>query len=145
MNGLLSIGYEGRTAESFADELAAAGVTVLADVRLTPLSRKRGFSKTALAALLAERGIRYMHVRALGNPRDNREPFHAGRVLEGRTRFREVLAEPAADCALDGLAELALTERVAVLCFEAEVDRCHRHVVLEETMRREPALATTFI
>lgn len=145
VSGLVSIGYEGRTAKGFADELALAGVTVLADVRLTPLSRKPGFSKTALAALLAERGIRYVHLRALGNPRDNREPFHAGRVVEGRARFRELIDEPAGDCALETLAELARTEWVAVLCFEAEVDRCHRHVVLEETMRREPSLAATFV
>ncbi|MDX6230213.1 MAG: hypothetical protein QOI76_3603, partial [Frankiales bacterium] len=75
----------------------------------------------------------------------NREPFHAGRVVEGRARFRELLRQPAGRSALDALAELALTECVAVLCFEAEVDRCHRHVVLEETMRREPSLAATFV
>jgi uncharacterized protein (DUF488 family) len=91
MNGLLSIGYEGRDASTMADELASAGVTVLVDVRLTPLSRKRGFSKTALRELLATRGIAYVHLRALGNPKDNRDNFRVGEVGEGRRRFRQLL------------------------------------------------------
>ncbi|MDR1430587.1 MAG: DUF488 domain-containing protein, partial [Propionibacteriaceae bacterium] len=50
----------------------------LVDVRQTPISRKRGLSKTALGAALSEAGIDYIHLRELGNPRDNRDGYRQG-------------------------------------------------------------------
>lgn len=46
---LLTVGYEGRTAEELVVTLAEADVDVLVDIRLTPLSRKPGLSKRQLA------------------------------------------------------------------------------------------------
>jgi uncharacterized protein (DUF488 family) len=62
--GLLSVGYEGRTAQSLVQLLVDAGVDVVVDVRLTPLSRKPGLSKTRLGELLADVGVEYRHLRA---------------------------------------------------------------------------------
>lgn len=64
--GLVSIGYEGRTALELIATLSQLGVSVLVDVRLTPLSRKPGLSKTKLGLAAAEAGIRYVHLPALG-------------------------------------------------------------------------------
>src|SRR5437773_2633547 len=89
---LVSLGYEGRTAEQLVSELQSESVTVLVDVRLTPLSRKPGLSKRRLAALLADAGIRYVHLGALGNPKDNREAFRTG-DRSSRSRFRDLLKE----------------------------------------------------
>jgi transcriptional regulator with XRE-family HTH domain len=50
--GLWSTGYEGRTIDSFVTALIAAGVDAVADIRLTPISRKAGFSKSRLSAAL---------------------------------------------------------------------------------------------
>lgn len=68
---IVSIGYEGRTIESFVVELQRAGVQTVADVRLNAISRKAGFSKTRLRDALAAVGIDYVHLRSLGNPREN--------------------------------------------------------------------------
>ncbi|MEU5157853.1 DUF488 domain-containing protein, partial [Glycomyces sp. NPDC021274] len=106
---------------------------------LTPISRKPGFSKTRLTHALNEAGIAYTHLRALGNPKDNRAPFWEGRISEGRARFRSLLRSDAAQAELDELAEHAAQERVAVLCFERDQQRCHRHVVLE-TLRKRMSL-----
>lgn len=73
--GLLGVGHEGQTIDSFLSELLAMGVSRLVDVRLTPVSRKRGFSKSALAQALAGAGISYEHRRELGNPKVNRAGF----------------------------------------------------------------------
>ena len=43
-----TIGYEGRTLESYLNELLRSGVTLLCDVRRNPISRKYGFSKGTL-------------------------------------------------------------------------------------------------
>ena len=88
---LVTVGYEGRTAEELVSAVAEAGVDVLADVRLTPLSRKPGLSKRRLAAALAGAGIKYVHLPALGNPQDNREAFRRGDPAS-RARFQGLLA-----------------------------------------------------
>lgn len=134
--GLVSAGYEGRTIDGFVEALSGQGVAVVADVRLTPLSRKPGFSKTRLAAALGEAGIRYRHLKALGNPKGNRPPFWEGRPEEGRAEFRRLLEgqEPAVQ--LSSLFDLAQQERVAVLCFEHDEERCHRKVILDMARAR---------
>lgn len=138
---IISIGYEGRTVDDVVMELERHGATLLVDVRLTPLSRKPGLSKRALAERLAGAGIRYLHLRALGNPKDNRDPFRSGRVGEGRDRFATLLAAPEPQSALAEVAELTEQHVVAVLCFERDHASCHRQVVTEQVVHRLPAAA----
>jgi uncharacterized protein (DUF488 family) len=134
--GLVSIGYEGRTCEELLDTLIQLGVATLVDVRLTPLSRKPGLSKTRLSASSEAAGVRYVHLSALGNPKENRDPFRDGRAQEGCIRFTALLARPAAVAAMDQLEALARDGRVAVLCFERDHDRCHRQVIVSELTDR---------
>jgi uncharacterized protein (DUF488 family) len=134
--GLWSAGYEGRDIDSFVASLLDSRIDVVADVRLTPISRKKGFSKTRLGEALAETGIEYTHLRGLGNPKDNRAPFWDGRLDEGRARFRGVLRSEEAQTDLERLAEHARQSRVAVLCFEKDESRCHRQVVLDTVRKR---------
>lgn len=127
---LFSVGYEGRTLDELLELLRSHAVTVLADVRYNAISRKPGFSKRAFGAALAEAGIEYRHLRALGNPKDNRAAFHAGDVRGGVAAFEALLSGEPQRAALADLAALAETERVAVLCFERDHERCHRQAVL---------------
>ena len=132
--GVTGAGYEGREIGAFVTELADRGVTRLVDVRLTPISRKPGFSKTALREALAGVGIAYEHRRELGNPKDNRPGF-AGTEQElsnAKRAYARRLATPEAQTALAQLRGYAQQEQVAVLCFEADEHRCHRDVVLRE-------------
>ena len=125
---LLTVGYEGRTADELVDVLAAAEVDVLVDVRLTPLSRKPGLSKRRLAEALDAANIQYVHLSALGNPSDNREGFRRGEP-SSRDRFRALLQTAAAQRALEELRERVTDQRVALLCFERDADCCHRQLV----------------
>lgn len=129
--GVVSAGYEGRTIETFVESLIEAGVGTVADVRLNPISRKAGFSKAKLKERLAAAGIDYVHFRSLGNPKTNREAFWTGRVEQGRETYRALLDGADEKAALGDLRELVNREVVAVLCFEHDQDRCHRHVVIE--------------
>lgn len=133
-NGIIGVGYEGQTVDELVAGLQGWGVTVLVDVRLTPLSRKPGFSKKRLDATLGEAGIRYMHLPALGNPKDNRAGFadydgDAGRAA--RARYSEVLGGVDAQAAVAEVAVLAEETHVAILCFEASELHCHRKLVLD--------------
>jgi uncharacterized protein (DUF488 family) len=141
--GLIGVGYEGQSIGSFIDMLLIQGVTHLVDVRLTPISRKPGFSKTALGHALAAADISYTHLPELGNPKSNRAGF-AGDTAEltrARRFFVQQIRRPAAESALDTIAELAAHHRVAVLCFEADEQRCHRHVVLAQARQRASSVS----
>lgn len=136
--GIIGIGYEGRNVHELVNELAAMGVSRLVDVRLNPISRKPGLSKSALRHALAEAGIDYEHCRELGNPKANRAGFAGAQpeLTKARSIFRTLLDRPEADKALNELAMAGRTELVAILCFEADQRRCHRDVVLQEVRRR---------
>ncbi|WP_246607405.1 DUF488 domain-containing protein [Paractinoplanes toevensis] len=136
--GLVGVGYEGLTVGELVARLRDLGVTRLVDVRLTPISRKPGLSKTALGRELAAAGIVYEHRRELGNPKSNRAGFASEGLqrADARRRYVGLLGGVEASGALDALTEAGRLERVAVLCFEAEQDRCHRDVVLAQAQRR---------
>ena len=127
-----SVGYEGRNIDEFISDLIRRNIDVLVDVRLNAISRRRGFSKTALNNALDAAGIAYLHLRALGNPKENRPAFGGEKVEAGRAAYRELLVAPAAAAELEHLAELADERHVAVMCFERDEQHCHRKVVIDE-------------
>ena len=134
--GIVSVGYEGRDLADFVDLLVANQVGTLADVRLNAISRRVGFSKTRLAQALRDAGIEYVHLRCLGNPKENRERFRKGPLEEGIAHFRKVLASPEAEEALIDLGSKASSEVVGVMCFEADHRHCHRDVVVADLLSR---------
>ncbi|MGV0787577.1 DUF488 domain-containing protein [Mycolicibacterium sp. XJ2] len=134
---LISIGYEGKSAADLIIQLLQQQVRVLVDVRLTPLSRKPGLSKTKLSQALHAVGIEYVHHRALGNPKDNRAGFRAGKA-ESHARYRDVLDSTAAADALDHLCELLDGVVVALLCFEQDHVECHRDFVARRLLEARP-------
>lgn len=83
--GLWSAGYEGRDIDSFVAALVDSHIGVVADVRLTPISRKKGFSKTRLGDALAEAGIKYTHLRGPGQS-EGQPGALLGRPGRGGTR-----------------------------------------------------------
>ncbi len=128
---LWSIGYEKAGWAEFLARLQAAGVASVIDVRDLPLSRRAGFSKRALAAGLAEAGIAYHHLRALGTPPDGRE---ANRKRQWERFWHIVdarLATPEAALALLQAAEIAAASPSCLLCYEADWHICHRRRVAE--------------
>lgn len=141
---LVSIGYEGKTVGDLVAQLLDQDVRVLVDVRLTPLSRKPGLSKTKLAAALRAAGIEYVHHRALGNPKDNRAGFRAGEP-ESLERYREVLDSAAATDALAHVCELLDGGAVALLCFEHDHAECHRNIVVDRVLETRPNAAVVHV
>lgn len=127
---IFTIGYEATTMGEFLAALGAAGVERVIDVRALPLSRRPGFSKTPLRAALAEAGIEYVHLRALGTPAAGREAARKGRhedlkrIYAGQLELPEAIAEGAQ------MLELALERPSALLCFERDPAACHRTLLL---------------
>jgi uncharacterized protein (DUF488 family) len=132
--GLISFGYQHHTLDSLLAALTGTDVDLVVDVRLTPISRKPGMSKTRLAAALAGVGIAYRHLPALGNPKPNRPAFSGGDPAvraAGRAQYGQQLQTPAARTALAEVDLAAGEQLVALLCVEADVELCHRAVLLD--------------
>ncbi|HWI76661.1 MAG TPA: DUF488 domain-containing protein [Sphingomicrobium sp.] len=127
---IFTIGYESATVAEFLAALKEAGVQRVIDVRAVPNSRRPGFSKTLLRNELAEAGIDYVHLRALGTPADGRAAARAGRtedlkrIYSGQLELPEAIAEGAR------MLELAKEKPSALLCYEREPGGCHRTLLV---------------
>jgi uncharacterized protein (DUF488 family) len=102
----------------------------LIDVRELPISRRRGYAKTALSEVLAAEGIEYVHMRALGNPKQFRDLYKSGHVQEGRAAYERHLLDERVD-ALRELVPLLEVRRSALMCVEHDAAVCHRAVIFE--------------
>lgn len=127
---IYSVGYERRTIHELITLLDQYQIVVLVDVRLNAISRKQGFSKTALRKALEDADIGYIHKRHLGNPKDNREDFRQG-SHSARQRYIEHLKNGASS-AYQEIIEIAQAKRTALLCYERNHDECHRSCILAE-------------
>ena len=131
MPKLWTIGYEQATQDAVLGALREAGVEVLADVRQLPLSRRPGFSKSALRAGAEGVGMAYRHYRALGTPPDGRAAAKRGNDAELARIYAGQLELPEAMAAAAELRELAQGHRVALLCYERAPEHCHRRLLAE--------------
>ena len=127
---IFTIGYEAATMDDFLAALRNAGVERVIDVRALPLSRRPGFSKTPLGAALADAGIDYVHLKALGTPAEGRSAARAGRHQDLRRIYAGQLELPEAIAQGALMIELARERPSALLCFERDPAGCHRTLLL---------------
>jgi uncharacterized protein (DUF488 family) len=138
--GIVTIGYEGRSLESYLNELLRAGVTLLCDVRRNPLSRKYGFSKGALSKACDGVAIRYEHLPELGIASQQRRGLHTQADYDALFATYERESLPGQTAALGKIGGwVAAGERVALTCFERLPQQCHRHCVAEALERMSGA------
>jgi uncharacterized protein (DUF488 family) len=128
---IFTIGYEGATVAEFISTLQNAGVERVIDVRALPNSRRPGFSKTPLRNALAEAGIDYVHLRALGTPAEGRAAARAGRIEDLQRIYAGQLELPEAMAAGAQMVEMAKEKPSALLCYEREPSGCHRSLLLQ--------------
>ncbi|GAB3462789.1 hypothetical protein GCM10027570_49440 [Streptomonospora sediminis] len=144
-SGAIGVGYEGLDIDGFLDKLQHTQVSLLVDIRQTPISRKHGLSKTKLRENLASIGIEYDHAPILGNPKWNRPGF-AGNATEletARETYSGLLLSGDAEDWIKRIADAASTRLVALMCFEANEKRCHRYVTLNAVRSRMSRLTLT--
>jgi uncharacterized protein (DUF488 family) len=135
---LLTIGYEGLELSEFIEILRQNKVEIIADIRAVPNSRKKGFSKKALSEELARHGIDYILIQALGSPKDLRDKVRADNDYDSffiaYHKFLETQSEP-----LKQLFEIASKRNTCILCYERDINCCHRKAVVERLQKIVPA------
>ena len=127
-----TIGHSTRSIDDFIAALRAHEITLLADVRLLPGSKRYPhFNNDVLAHSLGEHGIRYEHFRELGGRRKPRPDSQ--NTAWRNTAFRGYADYMETAVFADGIARLlALAAEVgptAIMCAEAVWWRCHRGLV----------------
>ncbi len=135
---LWTLGHSTHRWEVFVAMLQEAGIAVLADVRRFAGSRRNPqFSRDVMPAALAEAGIRYWPLPALGGRRKPvpDSPNTAWRV-EAFRAYADHLASAEYVEAREALMATALHERTCVMCAEALWWRCHRRLIADDFTAR---------
>ena len=137
---LFTIGYEQAKSAAVIGELQHAGVKLVIDTRAVAASRRPGFSKRQLAAGLDEADIGYLHLQKLGTPKEGRDAARAGRLEQLFDIYERHLATPPAREQLDELTAIVQSGRpVCLLCYERDVNHCHRRRIAELICERTGA------
>jgi uncharacterized protein (DUF488 family) len=135
-NELFTIGFAGKTAESFFNRLTQAKVKQVVDVRLHNVSQLSGFAKRDdLKYFLREIAeIDYLHVPALAPTEEMLQEYRKGKgnwELYAR-RFRDLLRERKIEDSISP----ELVKGGCLLCSEDKPHHCHRRIVAEYLQQR---------
>jgi hypothetical protein len=127
---LYTIGYEGLHLEEYINLLIWQNVRMLIDIRKNAYSMKFGFSRHILERGLREAGIHYIHLPGLGV--DSAKRHAANTDKKWLSMFEEYYEEtlPLHGKELSTISEmLERLNRVAITCYEATPEDCHRSYV----------------
>lgn len=131
---VVSIGYERRSVIDFINILNKHKVKMLIDVRELPLSRCKGFSKTALKSNLEKAGVKYKHIKSAGNPyrKQKKSIQDCLKLYRGYLKHHPEI--------LDLLSEELKYSGVAFLCYERKHANCHRSVLLDAIVKKSKTI-----
>lgn len=116
--------------DCFVSKLTSNRIEQVIDVRELPLSRKPGFSKSALESSLRKAGVLYFHMGELGTPKKLRDDLRSGgSELAFFERYRNHLDRR--QRSFDMLRGLAAIRLTAIMCYEKSFENCHRKVIAE--------------
>ncbi|BCT93417.1 hypothetical protein LYSHEL_24410 [Lysobacter helvus] len=134
MQTLWTIGHSTRTWDVFVAMLGDAGIATLVDVRRFAGSRRHPqFSGEAMGPALAEAGVAYVPMPALGGRRtpsaDSRNTLWRNASFRAYADYMDTQAYRAAH---EALAALANASPTAVMCAEAVWWQCHRGLISDD-------------
>lgn len=124
---LYTIGYEGISLEEYLNKLIINDVKLLCDVRKNSISMKYGFSKSQLEKACEAVGVKYVHIPELGIESDKRQVLNTQNDYDKLfALYRNDILPRTIDIQNSILAMLKDNERIALTCFEANINQCHR-------------------
>jgi uncharacterized protein (DUF488 family) len=135
---VMTIGHSTRPVKELIGLLKAHQVQRLVDVRTIPRSRHNPqFNRSELSAALHSARLHYKHMPGLGGLRHARpDSINTGWHNASFRGFADYMQTPEFRENLDELIELAMAERVAIMCAEAVPWRCHRSLIADALLAR---------
>jgi uncharacterized protein (DUF488 family) len=133
---LFTIGYEGISLEEYLSRLLKNNIKVLIDVRNNALSMKYGFSKSQLKNYCNSLGIKYVHIPEVGIQSEQRKELITQSDYD--KLFIVYLNNnllKTNDFQIQILDLLKKHKRIALTCFEADINQCHRKHLAEAVSR----------
>jgi uncharacterized protein (DUF488 family) len=136
---IFTVGHSTLPLERFIGLLQTYGIERLADIRSIPRSRRNPqFNADTLPAALAEQGIEYQAMPALGGLRHARKDSpNAGWRNDSFRGYADYMQTPAFAEAVEALIRAGREKRTAIMCAEAVPWRCHRSLVADALLVRE--------
>ncbi len=129
-NMFFTIGYEGKSIDQYVQDLVFNNVLALVDVRQNAYSRKHGFTGSIFKNYLVRVGIKYFHIPDLGIPSKLRKNLGSDKSYNDLFKIYESDLLPLKKKSIIELQKLAKKhKRVAIPCFEADHQMCHRHKI----------------
>ncbi|HEX7004635.1 MAG TPA: DUF488 domain-containing protein [Trueperaceae bacterium] len=128
-----TVGHSSRPYDEFEELLRSAAITLVADVRRYPGSRKfPRYGADNLAASLEAAGIEYRHFPELGGRRKaSIDSRHTAWRNESFRAYADYMDTEEFTRGIGRLLELAHEERLAIMCSEAVWWRCHRGLIAD--------------
>ncbi len=130
--GLFTIGYEGKDIDLFLNVLIKNQIDILIDVRKNPFSMNFSFIGSKLINSLEKVDIKYIHIPELGIDGKLRENLVNRNDYENLFKKYEITILKSHLEKLDHIIKLIENNRVALLCFEADKNFCHRGIIAKE-------------
>ncbi|MFH0895256.1 MAG: DUF488 family protein [Bacteroidota bacterium] len=129
---LFTIGYEGISLEEYLIRLIKNDIKILVDVRSNPLSMKYGFNKNQLIRFCSGLGIQYIHFPEVGIQSDKRQELNSQEDYDNLfAAYRKNSLAKTKETQLRILTLLKEHKRIALTCFEANINQCHRKHLAE--------------
>ena len=154
-----TIGHSNRSIGTFVELLRANEIVRVLDVRTVPRSRHNPqFNRETLAESLGALSIGYTHLPGLGGLRHARaDSLNTGWNNLSFRGYADYMQSPEFAENVQRVAELATSERCALMCAEAVPWRCHRSLIGDALLvrgvrvediigpgKRKPHTLTTF-
>jgi len=130
---LSSVGYQGSTPKDFFSVLKENNIGILVDVRENPVSRKKGFSKSALKLTSEENGIKYFHFASLGSRRETRKEYKENKNWGWFSAQYNQYLETQEDV-IGNLFEIISEGNTCLMCFESDHNLCHRSLLIDHLL-----------
>lgn len=132
------MGHSTHALETFIDMLTSHGVTLIADVRIWPRSRRYPhFNGDVLAIALQSAGIDYVHLPGLGGRRKPQpDSINKAWKIDGFRGYADYMQTTQFEENMARLIELSQGQQPAVMCAEAVPWRCHRSLIADALIAR---------
>jgi len=134
--GLFTIGYEGRDIDSFLNILIHNQIDILIDVRKNPFSMNFSFTRSKLEKYLGKVDIQYTHIPELGINGELRKNLVTRSDYQILFKRYEATTLKENHEQVERIIGLGEDHRAALLCFEADVNLCHRGIIARDIERQ---------